>query len=149
MEILESAMLWIWLGLFVLAIVLEAATQDFVSIWFSIGSLICLIVCSWVPFWVEIIIFSVVSFAALILTRPLVKKMMARSIRYTNVDEFVGKQLKVEKEITKFDAGEVILNGVVYSAILMEDSDESIPNDSIVEVVALKGNKIVVKKIIE
>lgn len=149
MEILESAMLWIWLGLFVLAIVLEAATQDFVSIWFSIGSLICLIVCSWIPFWVEIIIFSVVSFAALILTRPLVKKMMARSIRYTNVDEFVGKQLKVEKEITKFDAGEVILNGVVYSAILMEDSDESIPNDSIVEVVALKGNKIVVKKIIE
>lgn len=149
MEILESAMLWIWLGLFVLAIVLEAATQDFVSIWFSIGSLICLIVCSWVPFWVEIIIFSVVSFAALILTRPLVKKMMARSIRYTNVDEFVGKQLKVEKEITKFDAGEVKLNGVVYSAVLMEDSDESIPNDSIVEVVALKGNKIVVKKIIE
>lgn len=145
----ESWMLWIWLAVFVLAIILEAVTQDFLSIWFSVGALVAMIICTWVPFWVELIIFSVVSLVALLLTRPLAKKLTARSVRYTNVDEFVGKRVKAEMEITKFDAGEVKVNGVVYTAILMEDENDTIPVDSIVEIVALKGNKIVVKKIEE
>ncbi len=147
MEILENCMLWIWLGVFVLAIILEAMTQDFISIWFSVGALVAMIICTWVPFWVEIIVFCAVSFLALGLTRPLAKKLTERSVRYTNTDEFVGKRVKVEKTITKFDAGEIKLNGVIYSAILMEDENDAIVEDTIVEVVALKGNKIVVKNI--
>lgn len=144
---IESYMLWIWLGIFVLAVVLEAITQDFVSIWFSVGALVALIVCSFTPFWGEIIVFSVVSCLALVLTRPLARKLMERSVRYTNVDEFMGKRVKVEKDITKFDAGEVKVNGVYYTAVLMEDVNEPIEQDSIVEIIALKGNKIVVKKL--
>ncbi len=144
---IENYMLWIWLSVFVLAVILEAVTQDFISIWFSVGALVSLVICAWVPFWVEIIIFSVISFLALILTRPLAKKLTERAVRYTNVDEFVGKRVKADKEITKFEAGEIKLNGVIYSAILMEDEEETIPVDSIVEIVALKGNRIVVKKI--
>lgn len=147
---MEGAMLWIWLGVFVLAVILEALTQDFISIWFAAGAIVCLIICTWIPWWLEIIIFCAVSFVALLATRPLVKKFAGRgTIRYTNVDEFVGKRVKVEKEITKYEAGEVKINGIVYSAILMEDSEETISLNSIVEVVALKGNKIVVKKIEE
>lgn len=146
---IEDYMLWIWLFVFVLALILEAATQDFISIWFSIGALVAMIVCTWLPFWGEIIVFSVVSFLALILTRPLTKKLTERAVRYTNVDEFVGRRVKAEKDITKFEAGEIKMNGVIYSAVLTEETEETIPAESIVEIVALKGNKIVVKKIEE
>lgn len=144
---MEAYMVWVWLAAFILAIIIEACTQDFVSIWFAVGSLVSLIINTLVPIWAEVIIFAIVSFAALILTRPLVKKMTERSARYTNVDEFVGKRVKVNKAISKFIAGEVRINGIEYTAILMENSDEEILEESIVEIVALKGNKVVVKKI--
>jgi membrane protein implicated in regulation of membrane protease activity len=135
------------IGVFIIALVVEISTQEFVSVWFSAGALVAMCICYFVPFWVEIIIFSVVSLAALILTRPLIKRLTDRTERFTNTDEFVGKRVKVEKEITKYDGGLVKLNGIVYSAILMEEEEETIPLDSIVEVVSLKGNRVVVKLI--
>ena len=144
---IENYTIWIWLGVFVLTVILEASTQDFVSIWFAVGALVAIAFSYSAPFWVELIVFVVISAMALIFTRPLVKKLMDRTVRKTNSDEFVGKRVKVEKEITKYDGGLVKLNGIVYSAILMEEEEETIPLDSIVEVVSLKGNRVVVKLI--
>ncbi len=146
---IENYMIWVWLGIFVLTLVLEASTQDFVSIWFSVGALMAMAVSGFTPFWAELIVFVVVSACALIFTRPLVKKMMDRTVRKTNSDEFLGKRVKVIKEITKYDGGEVKLNGITYVAILMEEEEKSIPVDSIVEVVSLKGNRVIVKLIDE
>lgn len=146
---IESHMYLIWLSVFVIAFVLEAITQDFVSIWFAIGALIAVIISFFAPFWVEIIVFVVVSVASLICTRPLVKKFMDRTARKTNTDEFLGRKVKVIKTIDKFDGGTIKLNGIEYTAILMEEDEESIPEDSIVEVVSMRGNRAVVRKIIE
>lgn len=143
----EDYMIWVWLGVFIIALVVEISTQEFVSVWFSAGALVAMCICYFVPFWVEIIIFSVVSLAALILTRPLIKRLTDRTERFTNTDEFVGKRIILEKNVTKFEAGEVKLNGVLYQAVLPEDSDEEIKKDSIVEVVALKGNKVIVRMV--
>ena len=146
---IESAMIWIWLAVVVLSFILETMTQDFVSIWFTLGALMTLIFSSMCNFWVEIIIFSMVSLISIIATRPLVKKFTARQVRNTNTDEYVGKRVKVEKEISKYDSGEVKINGIVYTAILMEEEEKTIPLDSIVEIVTLKGNKVVVRKLEE
>ena len=105
---IENYTIWIWLAVFVIAIVLEASTQDFVSIWFAVGSLIPMAISYAAPFWVELIVFVVISAAALIFTRPLVKKLMDRTQRKTNSDEFIGKRLKGEVIYT-------IVNGqIVY-----------------------------------
>ena len=144
---IENYMIWIWLGIFVVTVIVEAVTQDLVSIWFSLGSMAALCVSFGVPFWVEIIVFFVVSTITLIFTRPLVKKLMDRQIRKTNTDDFIGKRVKVVKEIDKFDGGEVKINGIIYTAILLEDENETIPEDAVVEIITLKGNKVVVKKI--
>ena len=40
---MEMYMVWIWLFIFVLGIVVEALTQDLVSIWFSVGALVSLV----------------------------------------------------------------------------------------------------------
>lgn len=142
-------MVWIWLAIFVIAVIVEAVTQEFVSIWFAVGALVALVSSFALEIWAQILIFSVVSLLALAFTRPLVKKMTERAIRHTNVDEFVGKRVKLDKEVTKYNAGEIKVNGIVYSAVLMEDVEEAIEEGSIVEVVTLRGNKIVVKKIEE
>ncbi len=146
---IEQYMIWIWLAIFVLAIIIEAVTQDLVSIWFSVGSLVAMCISNFMVYWAEIIVFSVISVAALIGTRPFVKRLMDRQVRNTNTDEFVGKRLKAISDIDKYEAGSVKLNGITYTAILMEDSDEAIVKDSLVEVVAIKGNRVVVKKIDE
>ncbi len=140
-------MLWIWLGVFVLAFVIEALTQDLVSIWFGLGALVALCITGFTDWWVQLIVFVAVSAVALLATRPLVKKILARSERKTNSDDYVGQKVKTISEVTKFDGGEVKLNGIVYTAILMEDTDETIPTDTVVEVVAIKGNRLVIKKI--
>ena len=103
-------------------------------------------ICYFAPFYVEIIVFAVISLASLILTRPLVKKFMDRTTRYTNADEFVGKKTILEKSVSKFDAGEVKVNGIIYNAILPEAENEDIEKGAIVEIVALRGNKVVVRK---
>lgn len=146
---MEQYMIWVWLAVFVITVVVEALTQDLVSIWFSVGSLVSLCICNSVPIYVEVIIFAVIALLALALTRPLVKKMMERSVRYTNVDEIVGKRVKVLKKISKYDAGEIKVNGVIYTATLLEEVDSDIEIDSVVEIIAIKGNKVVVKQILE
>ncbi len=146
---IEDYMIWIWLAIFVIAVVVEALTEELVSVWFAAGALITIPISYAAPFWVEIVVFAVISVVALIFTRPLVKRMMDRTVRKTNSDDFIGKRVKVIKPIDKFDGGEVKLNGIIYTAILREEDEEKIENDSIVEVVALKGNRVVVKRIIE
>ena len=146
MEVIEQYMIWVWLAVFIITVATEAGTQDFVSIWFSVGSLIAMAICYFAPFYVEIIVFAVISLASLILTRPLVKKFMDRTTRYTNADEFVGKKTILEKAVSKFDAGEVKVNGIIYNAILPEAENEEIAQGSVVEIVALRGNKVVVRK---
>ena len=142
---IEEYTIWIWLAIFVITIIVEAATQDLVSIWFSLGSLVALAISGFSAWWVEVIVFLVVSIIALLLTRPIMKKLMQRNERKTNTDDFIGKKLKAISVISKYDAGEVKLNGIIYTAILMEDSYDTILKDSIVEVVAIKGNRLVVK----
>ena len=144
---IEEYMVWIWLAIFVITVIVEAATQDLVSIWFSIGSLVALCVSFGVPFWVEIIVFFVISTITLIFTRPIIRKLMDRQVRKTNTDEFIGKRVKVIKEIDKFEGGEIKINGITYTAILLEDETKPISEGAIVEIVTLKGNKIVVKEI--
>ncbi|MCR5231833.1 MAG: NfeD family protein [Acholeplasmatales bacterium] len=147
--VIDDYMIWVWLAVFVIAIVVEALTEELVSIWFGAGALITIPISYAAPFWVEIVVFAVISVAALIFTRPLIKKLMDRTERKTNVDEFVGKRVKVIKDVDKFDGGEIKLNGIVYTAILCEEDDVTIKKDTIVEIVALKGNRVVVRQINE
>ena len=140
-------MIWIWLAVFVIAFILEAITQDLVSVWFGLGALVCVCISGVTEWWVQLIVFVVVSAIALIATRPIVKKILERNERKTNTDDYIGQHVKTISNVTKFDGGEVKLNGIIYTAILMEDSDEEILKDEVVEVVAIKGNRLVIKKI--
>lgn len=144
---MEPYMLWIWLSIFVLAVVFEAMTQDLVSIWFSIAALVTLCICNTIPYYIEIVIFCVLSLVTLLLTRPLVKRIMDRAVRHTNVDEIIGKRVVMLKKVTKYEVGEAKINGLIYSVALPEDVNYEIEKDEIVEIIAIRGNKVIVRAI--
>ena len=72
---------------------------------------------------------------------------MRSQVRKTNTDDFVGQRVQTIKDITRFSLGEVKINGIIYNAVLPEGDEEVIKKDDIVEIVALKGNKVVVRKV--
>ena len=148
---MENYMAWIWLGVFLFTLIIEGVSQDLIAIWFSLGALISLAFSAipGIPWYVEVVVFAVVSLVVMIFTRPLAKRILLNATRYTNIDEYVGKKVVVMREISKFQPGEVKLNGIIYQANLLEEETESIPKDEIVEIVTFKGNKVIVKKIKE
>lgn len=143
----ESYIFYIWLGIFVISIIVEFATSELVSVWFALGSIFALIisVIPGVPYYISIILFFVVSIFCLVLLRPLSKKLLSRNIVKSNVEEIIGKRGVVIKDITDLERGEIKINDVVWTAELA-DGEGPINKEEIVFVVAINGNKLIVKK---
>ena len=145
---MEQYMWIIWLALFVVMLVIEGAGPGLVSIWFSFGALIALLV-SFIPgvaWWIELIVFVVVSVATLLALRPVVKRFYKRNNIRTNVDSFVGKRGYVIEDITFLKPGAIKIGDVSWTAIPI-DNNEKILENEVIEVVAINGNKLVVKKV--
>lgn len=141
--------MWIiWLVVFVIALIVEWATDEIVSIWFGIGSLISLIL-SFIPgveWWIQVIVFVVISAACFAFLRPFLKKLIKRTKVDTNIDEIIGKKGIMTDEYTDLNNGEVKINGVLWTAVNTNES-ETLEKGAKVKVVAIEGNKLIVMKI--
>ena len=145
---IETWMWAIWLGLFVLALVIEAVGTDLVSIWFAAGALTALIV-SFIPgvdWWIQLIIFMAISIACLLCLRPLVHRYLRRDLVNSNIDEMKGKKGLLIEKIDLLHQGVCKINDVRWTAISANEKDK-IPAGSTVEVLAVTGNKLIVKKV--
>ena len=145
-------MMSIWLSIFVFALIVEVSTNELVSVWFCGGSLFALIFTyiPGVPFFVEIIVFFVVSAALLFSLRPLSKKLLAKKIsnESMNIDAIIGRKGVILKPIKPLEAGEVRIDSVIWTC-LSENEDDVINNDEVVIVTKVSGNRLYVKKIDE
>lgn len=143
--------LWIfWLVIFVLMIIIEATGPNLVSIWFAVGALVSLILSfiPGVPWWVELIVFVAVSASTLLALRPVCKKYLKKNTYQSNIDSFTGKRGYVIEEITYLTPGTVKIGDVKWNAV-PADKDEKISVNAVIEVVAVNGNKLIVKKVEE
>ena len=137
-------MAWIWLAIIIITALLEAYTFDLISIWFTFAAVVALIFGLFnVPPVVQMVIFLAVSVALLLVTRPIAIRYFKSNTIQTNVDAIVGKVGVVTKSILENDRGEVKVNGAIWTAI----SDEVIQINEKIEVLAVEGVKLVVKKI--
>lgn len=145
-EITQQTMNIIWIAAIIGFAVLEAATAQLVSIWFVIGAFAALIssLCN-APLYIQLILFTVVTVLALVVTRPLVKKYIKPKIIPTNADRVIGKTAIVTEEINSIEArGLVKVNGESWTARALNDS--VIEAGTLVEVVKISGVKLIVKK---
>lgn len=139
---------YIWGAIIALAILLEAATNQLLSIWFVFSGLLVFVLslCD-VPLTYQIIIFGIVSFLLLIITKPLAKKLMRFKKEDTNLGRVINKQAVVIQEIDNLKGtGQVSLGGNIWSAKSI-DNNVCIAKNEIVIIKDIQGVKLIVEKI--
>ena len=141
---IDDWMWLIWLGVFVIALIIEALESEIVSIWFSIAAIIALIISFFTTWWIQLIIFIVTSTVMVILLRPILKKLTFSKPLKSNIDEIISKRGIVTKKATKLENGRCKINDVTWTIVPIDDQD--IEEGEIIEVVSVSGNKLYVKK---
>ena len=136
----------VWLIIIVVFVVAEAATTQLVSIWFVPGSIVALILAAvGLQFWLQFLVFAVFAAALLILARPAVSRYIGRRVVPTNLDRAIGQTALVIEDIGNGVVGQVKVNGLVWSAVCVQDS--LIPKGDRVTVKAIEGVKLIVEEI--
>ena len=137
-----------WLMAFIILVVMEFLTMGLTTIWFAIGALTAFFASLFgVSFWIQIILFLVVSLVVLVVYRPLAVKYVNSKRTKTNVDDLVGKEAKVTEKIDNLNqTGRVVLNGMDWSA--RTTIGGTIDVDTIVKVIEVKGVKLIVEPVI-
>ena len=136
----------IWLILFVVLVVFEIATMGLTTIWFAAGALIAffasLLHITW---WIQFMIFIVVSFVMLVFTRPFAVRFVNRHTTKTNIDSIIGQTGRVIAQSDNAQAsGYGVVNGLEWSA---RSADSSIIEvDTMVTVKAIEGVKVIVER---
>ena len=138
-------MITIWAAAIVVFLILEAVTVGIVSIWFALGS-ICALIAALLgaPTWLQIAWFVVISIAALLLTRPIVRKYVNGRKQATNADRVIGMKATVREAVNNLASeGSVLCDGKEWTARSSDGS--AIPAGSIVVVEAIEGVKLMVR----
>lgn len=146
-----SILIWLWLGAVVLFGVTEVITEGMVSIWFVAGSLAALFTCtsgltfgSLSELATQVLVFAIVSAAALVATRPLVRRFMTRPNIPTNLDRVLGMVAKVTEAVDNDRAsGAVYVDGKTWTARSADGS--VIPAGTQVKVQKIDGVKLLVQ----
>ncbi len=134
-----------WVLTFALLIVVEAFTAGVVSIWFAFGALAAFVASMFdVHFVWQLMAFVVVSAITLVYTRPIIKKWLNVKITKTNVDAILGRIGVVTEPVFQNEFGEIKIDGVRWTAKLAGDGP--LERGELVEVIAVEGVKLIVKK---
>lgn len=138
---------FVWIGFAIVMAVCEALTTQLVSIWFVAGAVsaaISTMFTSSLP--IQSLVFLVVSFAALLITRPLVRRFKANNkTTSTNADRLIGATATLISDISDTEhVGQVKVCGEVWSA---KSEDAPILTGAKVKVLAIEGVKLIVKPI--
>lgn len=135
----------IWLCAIIVFLLLEAATYQFICIWFAGGALAALGAFELgASLNIQLFTFFVASAVLLVLTRPLVRKINSERKIKTNVEELIGQLAQVTEKIDNIAGmGKVKLGGMEWTA---RSSDGTVIDENVtVEVVEVSGVKLMVK----
>ena len=142
-----SNMSFIWLSIVIVLSILELITTQLVSIWFVIAGIVALVVSLFTDsIFVQIAVFVVLTVLLLIVTKPMVKRIMNFKKISTNSDKNIGKRALVITEINnQKETGEVKVDSMIWTARSFDDT--IIPENSEVIIESIKGVKLIVKKV--
>lgn len=137
---------YFWLILFVIFLIFEIATLGLTTIWFAGGAFISF----WmsvadIGFPAQLVVFFLVSIVLLVTTRPLASKYVNNNTFKTNVDELVGKTVKVSETIDNVnETGHVLINGVEWLARAKHEG-MVIQEGTLVSIMEISGVKAIVQ----
>lgn len=135
-----------WIIAMVAFLIVEAVTVGLASIWFAVGSLAAMFCAMFgAQIWLQVVVFLIVSAAALYFTRPLVKKYINEKKQPTNADMSIGKECRVTETVNNIaGTGAVYIDGKTWTA--RSENDEIIPEGELVRALRIEGVKLIVSK---
>ena len=133
-----------WLIVFLVLLLLEIISLGLTTIWFALGALAAFIATlAGAGTIIQFIVFIAVSFATLLLTRPIVVKYFNKDLTKTNVEAVAGRKVTVTKSMTSGSFGEAVLDGETWMAC--SEDGTSIKEGEQAEVVRVECVKLVLK----
>lgn len=138
-------MIGLWIVIFVLTLIIEICTNETISIWFSVGSLMSLVLaCININWIVQFVVFLVLSNILLLIFYFILKRKLKDKLIEKNGEELIGTSIIITKEIGLFSNGEGKLKDIYWTC--MVETDESILVGETAIIVGFDGNKLIVKK---
>ncbi len=136
-----------WLCAMVALGVMEAVTVGLVCIWFAGGAFAAVIAAALgAPFWLQGVVFLVVSAGLLLGLRPFARKITHAKGIATNADSNIGKTAVVIEPIDNLrGTGRVMIGSVDWTARSADGS--VIEPDAFVRVLRIEGVKVCVERV--
>ncbi len=140
-------MLWIWVAITAVSAIVEIVTVELVSIWFTCGGIIAMIAyAAGAPYWAQIIVFVILSIILMVVFRKLTMRHLLKSVQgKTNLENIIGMCVHADEGADGDGDGTLHIRDVVWQFRSIDNS--SISTGDMVEIVDIKGNKLIVKKI--
>ena len=141
-------MLWVWIVVIVVACLMEWATQvQLISIWAALGGIVALILeLAGLGKEIQVVVFFAVTILAIVLTRPLAKKMTSFIKTPTNADMNIDKIGKVTKIVDEeLGIMRVKVENNDWSAATENKSVLPVGTEIVVQ--AIEGVKLIVKPV--
>lgn len=147
LTISPSTLNLIWLGLFIVLLIIEVMTVGLTTIWFAIGSLAGLAANLFgANLIVQIIVFLVVSVVMLIFTRPWAEKHLNRNRVKTNYESRIGEVIRITEKVDNLNqTGKSIIDGVEWT-IRSKNDEETFDTGALARVTDVSGVKLIVEK---
>ncbi len=135
----------VWLILAVVLALVEAATVQFVSIWFVCGAVCAMFSAFFTDnLIIQLIVFVLSAIVFLLVFRKTAIKGLKSKIP-TNSDSFIGKSAILKESVDNdLDMGTLVINGVIWTA--RSENGERIEAGTKVKIVKIEGIKLIVRK---
>ena len=136
-----------WLVFFLVLVVIEIMTMALTTIWFAGGALIAFLLSLFgVGLMAQLVVFVVVSFALLFLTRPWAARFLNKKTVKTNAESLIGQEARVTVEINnRLEQGKVMVKGMEWTARAKEPN-QVYPAEMMVLIREIQGGKLIVAK---
>ncbi|MBR5870707.1 MAG: NfeD family protein [Clostridia bacterium] len=144
-------MLYIWIGFFILSVIVEVSTMNLIAIWFMPGTLLAIVLSLLaVPVWMQAAVWFVVTVMVFAATFRLSARLRRPRVQPTNADRVIGQTGVVTVAISdREQSGQVRVMGQIWSARTdgaerTDETADTIPVDTEVRVLRIEGVKLIV-----
>lgn len=144
----SGVMAMIWAGLTIIFVVAELISLGLTSIWFAAGALVAAFAAILgAPFWLQMIVFIIVSVILLASTRKFAKRYLENRIVKTNAESLIGKTSIVQETIDNaVPTGKIRIGDVEWTARTLQEG-QVIPKGSRVVIREIAGVKCMVEPV--
>lgn len=148
LDIVDIQLFWIilWSIVIIVALVVELAGPELISIWFMVGGIVSLVLAIFNVNWgIQIGVFIFTSVLAIFVSRLFYKKKISQEPTFaTNLDRLLGEDILVLTPVNINEQGSGRYRDVVWT--LITEDDTTFSKNELAVIVKIRGNKIIIKK---